>query len=118
VGLYKIGELKKGETIYISAGKVKKRSRIKKMCLTCPNSCHLIASGAVGQVAGQIAKAQGLRVVGSAGTDEKVALLKEIGFDSAFNYKTEDTNEKLAELCPNGIDVYFEVSTLIPLSNA
>ncbi|SAM03372.1 hypothetical protein [Absidia glauca] len=91
VGLYKIGELKEGETIYISAGKVKKRT-----------------SGAVGQVAGQIAKAQGLRVIGSAGTDEKVAHLKEIGFDGAFNYKTEDTDQKLTELCPDGIDVYFE----------
>ncbi|KAI8098466.1 uncharacterized protein BX664DRAFT_318774 [Halteromyces radiatus] len=85
VGLYKIGEIKKGETIYISA-----------------------ASGAVGQVAGQIAKAQGLRVVGSAGSDEKVAYLKEIGFDAAFNYKTEDIDAKLSEYCPNGIDVYFE----------
>ncbi|CAO3595375.1 unnamed protein product [Absidia cylindrospora] len=84
-GLYKIGEIKKGETIYVSA-----------------------ASGAVGQLAGQIAKAQGLRVVGSAGSDEKVAHLKELGFDGAFNYKTEDTDAKLAELCPNGIDVYFE----------
>jgi NADPH-dependent curcumin reductase CurA len=64
----------------------------------------------VGQVAGQIAKAQGLRVIGSAGTDEKVAHLKEIGFDGAFNYKTEDTDQKLTELCPDGIDVYFEVS--------
>lgn len=70
-----------------------------------------VASGAVGQVAGQIAKAQGLRVVGSAGSDEKVAHLKAIGFDGAFNYKTEDTAAKLAELCPKGIDVYFEVST-------
>ncbi|KAI9304133.1 hypothetical protein BJ944DRAFT_267302 [Cunninghamella echinulata] len=85
VGLFKIGEIKKGETIYISA-----------------------ASGAVGQLAGQIAKAHGLRVVGSASTDDKVAYLKEIGFDGAFNYRTEDSRSKLAELCPNGIDVYFE----------
>ncbi|CAO3601433.1 unnamed protein product [Absidia cylindrospora] len=84
-GLYKIGEIKKGETIYVSA-----------------------ASGVVGQLAGQIAKAQGLRVVGSAGSDEKVAHLKEIGFDGAFNYKTDDTDAKLTELCPKGIDVYFE----------
>ncbi|ORZ06440.1 hypothetical protein BCR42DRAFT_496300 [Absidia repens] len=85
VGLYKIGEIKRGETIYISA-----------------------AAGAVGQVAGQIAKAQGLRVVGSAGSDEKVAYLKEIGFDGAFNYKTQDIHDQLTELCPKGIDVYFE----------
>ncbi|CAO3625648.1 unnamed protein product [Cunninghamella blakesleeana] len=84
-GLFKIGEIKKGETIFISA-----------------------ASGAVGQLAGQIAKAHGLRVVGSAGSDEKVAYLYEIGFDAAFNYKTEDIRAKLTEYCPNGIDVYFE----------
>ncbi|ORZ24586.1 hypothetical protein BCR42DRAFT_403224 [Absidia repens] len=84
-GLYAIGNIKKGETIYISA-----------------------ASGAVGQLAGQISKAHGLRVVGSAGSAEKVAYLKEIGFDAAFNYKTDDTDAKLTELCPNGVDVYFE----------
>ena len=66
------------------------------------------ASGAVGQLVGQIGKTLGLHVVGSAGSDEKVAYLKEIGFDGAFNYKTSDTNEKLSELCPNGIDIYFE----------
>lgn len=58
---------------------------------------------------GQIAKMEGLYVVGSAGSDEKVKYLKEIGFDGAFNYKTEDIRSKLLELCPNGIDIYFEV---------
>jgi NADPH-dependent curcumin reductase CurA len=66
------------------------------------------ASGAVGQLVGQLGKILGLHVVGSAGSDEKVAYLKEIGFDGAFNYKTKDTNEAFKELCPNGIDIYFE----------
>lgn len=84
-GLLKYGKPKEGETLYVSA-----------------------ASGAVGQLVGQIGKVIGLRVVGSAGSDEKVEYLKEIGFDAAFNYKTSDINEKLGELCPNGIDIYFE----------
>lgn len=49
-----------------------------------------------------------MRVVGSAGSDEKVAYLKELGFDAAFNYKTVDINEALSTHCPNGIDIYFE----------
>lgn len=53
-------------------------------------------------------KVLGLRVIGSAGSDEKAAYLKELGFDGAFNYKTSDTSEKLGELCPNGIDIYFD----------
>jgi NADPH-dependent curcumin reductase CurA len=53
-------------------------------------------------------KILGLHVVGSAGSDEKVAYLKELGFDSAFNYKNVDYNEALKEHCPNGIDIYFE----------
>ncbi|KAI8888421.1 NAD(P)-binding protein [Backusella circina FSU 941] len=84
-GLIKFGKPKAGETLYVSA-----------------------ASGAVGQLVGQIGKNLGLHVVGSAGSDEKVAYLKEIGFDSAFNYKTRDAEEALGELCPNGIDIYFE----------
>ena len=68
------------------------------------------AGGAVGSLVGQIAKIKGCRVVGIAGTDEKVDwLVKELGFDSAFNYKTTaDYSEKLRELCPNGIDCYFD----------
>jgi len=87
VGLLKYAQpIKKGETLFVSA-----------------------ASGAVGQLVGQIGKLQGLRVVGSVGDDAKVEfLLKQCGFDAAFNYKTHDTGEKLKELCPNGIDIYFE----------
>jgi hypothetical protein len=68
------------------------------------------AAGAVGSVAGQIAKIIGCRAVGIAGTDEKVAWLTgELGFDAAFNYKTaENCRRKLAELCPAGIDCYFD----------
>jgi len=68
------------------------------------------AAGAVGSIAGQIAKFQGCRVIGVAGTDEKVRILtNELGFDDAFNYRKE-TNylATLKELCPQGIDVYFD----------
>jgi hypothetical protein len=68
------------------------------------------AAGAVGSLAGQIARIQGCRVIGIAGSDEKVAYVTgECGFDAAFNYKTvSDYGAKLAELCPDGIDVYFD----------
>ena len=68
------------------------------------------AAGAVGSLAGQIAKIKGCRVVGIAGADEKIAWLRdELGFDAAFNYKTTtDYRATLAELCPNGVDVYFD----------
>jgi len=68
------------------------------------------AAGAVGIVAGQIAKLQGCRVIGIAGTDEKVkVLLEEFGFDGAINYKTEKNIQKaVADLCPNGVDIYFD----------
>ncbi|KAF9980734.1 hypothetical protein BGZ75_008034 [Mortierella antarctica] len=81
-----IGQPKKGETIYISA-----------------------ASGAVGQIVGQLAKLKGLRVIGSAGSDDKVDfLLKELKFDAAFNYKKGNILENLRRLAPNGIDIYFD----------
>ncbi|ORY77374.1 hypothetical protein BCR37DRAFT_153873 [Protomyces lactucae-debilis] len=83
---YEIGKPKKGETIYINA-----------------------ASGAVGQLVGQLAKREGLRVVGSAGSDAKVeGLIKDSKFDAAFNYKTESIPEALKKYCPDGIDIVFE----------
>ena len=67
------------------------------------------AAGAVGNVAGQLAKLRGCRVIGSAGTDEKVAFLcHEGGFDDAFNYKHGPVLEQLNEAAPDGIDVYFD----------
>ena len=68
------------------------------------------AAGAVGSLAGQIARIKGCRVVGIAGGDDKVNYLTgELGFDAAFNYKTvDDYYAKLKELCPNGIDAYFD----------
>ncbi len=86
-GLLDIGKPKEGETVVVSG-----------------------AAGAVGSVVGQIARIKGCRVVGVAGTDEKVDYITgELGFDAAFNYKsTKDYRGKLAELCPDGIDVYFD----------
>lgn len=68
------------------------------------------AAGAVGSYVGQIAKIKGCRVIGIAGSEDKVNyLVNELGFDAAFNYKTTDNYfAKLRELCPNGIDVYFD----------
>ncbi|XP_063770279.1 prostaglandin reductase 1-like isoform X2 [Pseudophryne corroboree] len=67
------------------------------------------AAGAVGSVVGQIAKIKGCKVVGSAGSDEKVTFLKEIGFDEAFNYKTVNSlEEALKKASPEGYDCYFE----------
>ncbi|KAK2990318.1 hypothetical protein RJ640_003590 [Escallonia rubra] len=87
VGFYEICDPKKGEKVFISA-----------------------ASGAVGQIVGQFAKLLGCYVVGSAGTKEKVDLLKnKFGFDEAFNYKEEkDLSAALKRYFPDGIDVYFE----------
>lgn len=68
------------------------------------------AAGAVGLVAGQLAKLKGTRVIGIAGSEEKCAMLKEqFGFDEAINYKTTKSIRKdIARLCPEGIDVYFD----------
>lgn len=68
------------------------------------------AAGAVGALVGQIAKIKGCRAVGSAGSDDKVEhLLEECRFDAAFNYKADtDYITRLRELCPDGIDTYFD----------
>ena len=68
------------------------------------------AAGAVGSLVGQIAKIKGCRAVGIAGSDDKIAwLINDLGFDAAFNYKTtEDYIAKFKELCPKGIDCYFD----------
>ena len=68
------------------------------------------AAGAVGSLVGQIARIKRCRAVGIAGSNEKVHFItRELGFDGGFNYKeTDDYAAKLKELCPNGIDVYFD----------
>ena len=68
------------------------------------------AAGAVGSYVGQIAKIKGCRVIGIAGTDDKIEYLtRDLGFDAAFNYKTtQDYAAKLKEFCPQGIDCYFD----------
>jgi NADPH-dependent curcumin reductase CurA len=67
------------------------------------------AAGAVGSVAGQLAKLRGCYVVGSAGSDQKVdALTTEFGFDAGFNYRSGDIRRQLAAAAPDGIDVYFD----------
>ncbi|WP_017732675.1 NADP-dependent oxidoreductase [Nafulsella turpanensis] len=86
-GLLDIGQPKEGETVVVSG-----------------------AAGAVGTVVGQIARIKGCRVVGIAGTDEKVELLKkEFGYDEVINYKTVgDMGQALKTACPDGVDVYFD----------
>lgn len=68
------------------------------------------AAGAVGSIAGQIGKLMGCRVIGIAGTDEKVDFItSELGFDAAINYKsTGDMAEAIDRLCSDGVDIYFD----------
>ncbi|KAM4052524.1 prostaglandin reductase 1-like isoform 1-T1 [Anomaloglossus baeobatrachus] len=67
------------------------------------------AAGAVGSIVGQIAKLKGCKVVGSAGSDDKIQYLKEIGFDEAFNYKTVSSlDEALKKASPEGYDCFFD----------
>jgi len=67
------------------------------------------AAGAVGSIAGQLAKLEGARVVGIAGSDEKCRwLTNDLGFDAAINYKSENVLDALGTRCPDGIDCYFE----------
>ncbi|ANU12054.1 NADP-dependent oxidoreductase [Planococcus antarcticus DSM 14505] len=67
------------------------------------------AAGAVGSIVGQLAKIKGARVVGIAGSDEKIDyLINELGFDAAVNYKKDSFKEDLIAALPNGVDVYFD----------
>ncbi len=66
------------------------------------------AAGATGSVAGQIAKIKGCTVFGMAGTDEKCAWLRGLGFDGVINYKTEDVGEALDRFCPGGMNIFFD----------
>ena len=85
-GLFEIGRPIPGDTVVVSA-----------------------ASGAVGAVVGQLAKLSGCRVIGIAGTDEKINyVVDELGFDARLNYKSEDIPTRLGTLCPDGIDIYWD----------
>ena len=67
------------------------------------------AAGAVGQVVGQIARFMGCKVVGIAGSPEKVDfVVNDLGFHHGINYKTEDVRDSIAGICPEGVDVYFD----------
>lgn len=66
------------------------------------------AAGAVGSLVGQIAKLKGCKVIGFAGSEEKCAWLRKLGYDFAFNYKTVSVSESLAESAPEGVDCYFD----------
>jgi len=85
-GVNDIGQCKPGETFVVSA-----------------------AAGAVGSVAGQIAKIKGCKVIGIAGGKAKCDwVVGEAGFDGAIDHRSEDVGERLTQLCPEGIDVYFD----------
>jgi NADPH-dependent curcumin reductase CurA len=84
-GLLDVGQPVAGETVLVSG-----------------------AAGATGSIVGQIAKIQGCRVIGIAGTDDKCAWLDQLGFDGTINYRTDDIDARLTELSPDGIDVFFD----------
>ncbi|MFT7683448.1 MAG: NADPH-dependent curcumin reductase CurA [Moritella dasanensis] len=85
-GLFNVGKPKKGETIIVTG-----------------------AAGSVGSIVGQLAKADGLKVIGVVGSDEKADwIVNELGFDAAINYKSDDLDAQLAEHAADGIDLYFE----------
>ena len=93
--LLDIGQPKPGDTVVISA-----------------------ASGAVGQIAGQIAKIKGCRAVAIASSDEKLTWCRELGYDAGINYKTaSDLTAAVAEACPDGVDVFFD-NTAGPIHDA
>jgi NADPH-dependent curcumin reductase CurA len=87
VGLVEVGRVKPGDTVVVSA-----------------------AGGAVGSVAGQIARISGCRVVGITGRDKKVDwITDELGFDAGINYRSSDNlSEAVGAACPRGVDLYFE----------
>ncbi|WP_226367875.1 NADP-dependent oxidoreductase [Pseudonocardia sp. ICBG162] len=85
-GLFDVGALKEGETVVVSG-----------------------AAGAVGSVVGQLAKVKGARVIGIAGGPEKCAwITDDLGFDAAIDYRSDNVSQRLKELAPEGVDVYFD----------
>lgn len=96
VGLMDVGRPRPGETVLVSA-----------------------AAGSVGSIVGQLAKAAGCRVVGTAGTDDKCRwLVDDLGFDAAVNYRSGPLRPQLRHACPDGIDVYFDNTGGETLQNA
>ena len=84
-GLFELGQPKPGETVFVSG-----------------------AAGAVGSAAGQMAKIAGCRVIGCAGSAAKVAWLRELGFDGAFDYRERSLRDAVSEVSPDGLDIYFD----------
>ena len=85
-GFFRVGRPEPGDTVVVSG-----------------------AAGAVGSIVGQLAKVMGCRTVGIAGGAEKCAwLVDELGYDAAVDYKNDNVKRQLRELCPNGIDVFFD----------
>jgi NADPH-dependent curcumin reductase CurA len=85
-GLFNVGKPKQGETLIVTG-----------------------AAGSVGSIVGQLAKAEGLRVIGVVGNQEKADwIVNELGFDAAINYKSDDLDAQLAKAAPDGIDIFFE----------
>ena len=94
-GLIEIGSMKVGDTVVISA-----------------------AAGSVGQIAGQIAKLSGCRVIAITSSEEKLAWCQKIGYDDGINYKTEpNLVDAITRVCPNGVDLYFD-NTAGPIHDA
>src|SRR5262249_10650761 len=86
VGTLDVGQVKAGQTFVVSG-----------------------AAGSGGSLAGPIGKVQGTRGIGLAGAaDQSAGLTNELGFDHAIDYRSENVRKRLAELCPDGVDVYFE----------
>jgi NADPH-dependent curcumin reductase CurA len=93
-GFFGFGNPKAGETIVITGG-----------------------AGSVGSIVGQLAKAEGLNVIGVSGSEEKCGwMINDLDFDGVINYKTDDIDAKLTELAPKGVDIYFE-NTGGPIQN-
>ena len=84
-GLHELGTPTEGETVFVSG-----------------------AAGAVGSAAGQMARLAGCRVIGSAGSAQKLEWLRELGFDDVFDYREQTPRRALAELAPDGLDIYFD----------
>jgi NADPH:quinone reductase len=101
LGLMRDGKLQSGETLFVNGG-----------------------TGGVGSMVVQMAKAIGARVITTAGSDEKVTAAREIGADAAINYKTDDVPERVKELAPGGVNVWWETlrepnfETTVPLLSA